>query len=159
VPGAAISRVGKFLRRAPPRSRSGTIRTRTIAQSADTVAAASLPAAAAAPTLRVKGVIFCLLTAADVSFINIFGVYLPSEADALKDWSGTGCEVRSVSVTNAVGTMLSPSVGILTFNGGADGTCYGQKVGPIWGTSIYVKEGTAWKWTFGINLRAAELGA
>ena len=99
------------------------------------------------------------LTAANVSFINIFGVYLPSKADALKDWSGTGCEVKSVSVTNAVGTMLSPTVGILTFNGAADGTCYGQKVGPIWGTSIYVKDGPAWKWTFGINLPAPEPSA
>ena len=99
------------------------------------------------------------LTAADISFINIFGIYLPNKADALKDWSGTGCEVKSVSVTNAIGTMLSPSVGILTFDGAADGTCYGQKVGPIWGTSIYVKDGPAWKWTFGINLPAPEPGA
>ena len=70
----------------------------------------------------------------------------------LKDWSGTGCEVKSVSVTDAAGTMLSPTVGILTFNGAADGTCYGQKVGPILGTSVYVRQGDAWKWTFGINL-------
>jgi hypothetical protein len=94
------------------------------------------------------------LTADDVSFINIFGTYLPTKADALKDWSGTGCEVKSVSVTNAVATMLSPTVGILTFDGAADGTCYGQKVGPIWGTSVYVKTGNTWKWTFGINLPA-----
>jgi hypothetical protein len=94
------------------------------------------------------------LTADDVSFINIFGTYLPTKADALKDWSGTGCEVKSVSVTNAAATMLSPTVGILTFDGAADGTCYGQKVGPIWGTSVYVKTGNTWKWTFGINLPA-----
>jgi len=94
------------------------------------------------------------MTAADISFINIFGTYLANKTDALKDWSGTGCDVKSVSVTNAVGTMLSPGVGILTFDGGADGTCYGQKVGPIWGTSVYVKHGSVWKWTFGINLPA-----
>jgi ketosteroid isomerase-like protein len=78
------------------------------------------------------------LTARDISFINIFGVYLASKADALKNWSGTGCEVKSVGVTDAAGTMLSPPVGILTFRATADGTCYGQKVGPIWGTSVYV---------------------
>jgi hypothetical protein len=50
--------------------------------------------------------------------------------------------------------MLSPTVGILTFKGVADGTCYGQKVGPIWGTSVYVKDGDAWKWAFGINVPA-----
>ncbi len=94
------------------------------------------------------------LTASDISFINIFGTYLPTKADAVKDWTGNGCNVKSVSVTNPVATMLSPTVGILTFNGGADGTCFGQEVGPIWGTSIYVKDGDAWKWTFGINLPA-----
>ena len=94
------------------------------------------------------------LTAKQISFINIFGTYFATKADALKDWTSEGCQVKSVSVTNAVGTMLSPTVGILTFNGGADGTCFGQKVGPVWGTSIYVKEGDGWKWTFGINLPA-----
>jgi hypothetical protein len=94
------------------------------------------------------------LTTKDISFINIFGTYFATKADALKDWTSPGCDVKSVSVTNAAATMLSPTVGILTFNGGADGTCFGQKVGPIWGTSIYVKEGDTWKWTFGINLPA-----
>jgi ketosteroid isomerase-like protein len=94
------------------------------------------------------------LTARDISFINIFGTCLATKADALKNWSGAGCDVKSVGVTDATGTMLSPTVGILRFKATADGTCYGQKVGPIWGTSIYVKEGGAWKWTFGINLPA-----
>ncbi len=94
------------------------------------------------------------LTTKDISFINIFGTYFATKADALKDWTSPGCDVKSVSVTDAAATMLSPTAGILTFKGGADGTCFGQKVGPIWGTSIYVKEGDAWKWTFGINLPA-----
>jgi ketosteroid isomerase-like protein len=94
------------------------------------------------------------LTAADISFINIIGTHLATKADALKHWGGAGCDVKSVSVTDAVGTMLSPTVGILTFKGAADGTCYGQKVGPIWGTSVYVKDGDTWKWTFGINVPA-----
>jgi ketosteroid isomerase-like protein len=99
------------------------------------------------------------LTARDISFINIFGMYLATKADALKNWSGAGCDVKSVGVTDAVGTMLSPTVGILTFKGTADGTCYGQKVGPIWGTSVYVKDGDQWKWNFGINLPAGREGA
>src|ERR1700674_122311 len=92
------------------------------------------------------------LTAKNISFINIFGTYLASKADALKNWSGAGCDVKSVSLTDAAATMLSPTVGILTFNATADGTCFGQKVGPVWGSSIYVKHGDAWKWTFGINV-------
>ena len=94
------------------------------------------------------------LVAEDISFINIFGIYLPNKAEALKNWSGAGCDVKSVGVTDAAATMLSPTVGILTFRATADGTCFGQKVGPIWGSSIYVKYGHAWKWTFGINVPA-----
>jgi hypothetical protein len=29
-----------------------------------------------------------------------------------------------------------------------------QKFGPVWGSSIHVKHGDAWKWTFVINLPA-----
>lgn len=93
-------------------------------------------------------------TASRISFINIFGTYFANKADALKDWSKPYCDVKSISITDAAGTMLSPTVGILTFKAAADGTCYGQKVGPIWGTSVYVKHGDVWKWTFGINLPA-----
>jgi hypothetical protein len=94
------------------------------------------------------------LTTKEISFINIFGTYFATKADALKDWTGPGCDVKSVSVTNAVATMLSPTAAILTLNGAADSTCFGQKVGPIWGTSVYVNDGDGWKWTFGINLPA-----
>ena len=93
--------------------------------------------------------------AKDTSFINIFGTYFPTKAEALKDWTGSGCDVKSVSVTNATSTMLSPTAGILMFTGTAVGTCYGQYIdSAIWGTSIYVKDGDAWKWTFGINVLA-----
>ncbi len=98
------------------------------------------------------------LTAPDISFINIFGVYLPNKTDALQDWSETYCEVKTISLTDAAGTMLSPTLGILTFKASADGTCFGQKVGPIWGSSVYVKHGDVWKWTFGINLPARREG-
>lgn len=99
------------------------------------------------------------LTAEDISFINIFGTYFATKADAIKDWTGPGCDVNSVSVTDGVGTILSPTVGILRFTGTADGTCFGQKVdSEIWGTSVYVKDGDTWKWAFGINLPARPEG-
>lgn len=99
------------------------------------------------------------LTAKDISFVNIFGTYFATKADVIKDWTGPGCDIKSVRVTDGVGTMLSPTVGILTHTGTADGTCFGQKVGSVWGTSVYVKEGDAWKWAFGINLPAHREGA
>jgi ketosteroid isomerase-like protein len=96
------------------------------------------------------------LMARDVSFVNIFGTYLGTKADAMKDWTGTGCQVKSVSVTDGFATALSPTVEMLTRKGTAEGTCGGQNVGgtAIWGVSIYIKEGDAWKFAFGMNLSA-----
>jgi hypothetical protein len=94
------------------------------------------------------------LTGRDISFIDDFGHYFATKADTIKDWTGPGCNVRSISLTDGEGTTLSPSVAIHTYTGSADGICFGQKVGSVLGTSVYVKEGSAWKWTFGINLPA-----
>jgi hypothetical protein len=96
------------------------------------------------------------LMAKDVSFVNIFGTYLATRADAMKDWTGTGCQVKSVSVSDGFVTTLSPTVEMLTRKGTAAGTCGGQEIGgtAIWGVSIYVKEGDAWKFAFGMNLSA-----
>jgi hypothetical protein len=96
------------------------------------------------------------LMAKDVSFVNIFGTALANRADAMKDWTGTGCQVKSVSVTDGFATALSPTVEMLTRKGTADGTCGGQNIGgtAIWGVSIYVKDGNAWKYAFGMNLAA-----
>jgi hypothetical protein len=93
------------------------------------------------------------LMAKDVSFVNIFGTYLATRADALKDWAGAGCEIKSVSVTNGFASALSPTVEMLTRKGTAEGTCGGQEIGGtvIWGVSIYVKDGDAWKFAFGMN--------
>ncbi|CAN5738007.1 hypothetical protein BH18ACI4_BH18ACI4_14080 [soil metagenome] len=94
------------------------------------------------------------LIATDVSFVNIFGTYLGTKAEALKDWTGNGCEIKRVSVSDGVATALSPTVEMLTRKGTADGTCGSQEVGgiPIWGVSIFVKDGNAWKFAFGMNL-------
>jgi ketosteroid isomerase-like protein len=94
------------------------------------------------------------LIAKDVSFVNIFGTYLGTKADAMKDWTGSGCQVKSVSVTDGFATALSPTVEMLTRKGTAEGTCGGQEIGgtDIWGVSIYVKDGDGWKFAFGMNL-------
>ena len=93
------------------------------------------------------------LMAIDVSFVNIFGTYFATRAEALKDWTGALCQVKSVSVTDGFATALSPTVEMLTRKGTADGTCGGQEIGGtvIWGVSIYVKDGDAWKFAFGMN--------
>lgn len=93
------------------------------------------------------------LTANDLSFQNIFGTHFANKAETLKDWTGPTCDVRRVSVTDGAGTLISPTVGILTSKGTAEGTCGGQKPAQIrvYGTSVYVKDGDAWKLAFCLN--------
>jgi hypothetical protein len=33
-----------------------------------------------------------------------------------------------------------------------------QKIGPVWGSAVYVKDGDAWKWSLGIKLPAGPNG-
>src|ERR1700730_16775933 len=47
------------------------------------------------------------LMAKEVSFVNIFGTYLATRADALKDWTGANCEIKSVNVTDGFASALS----------------------------------------------------
>ena len=92
------------------------------------------------------------LTANGLSFIDIFGNSFANRADTLKAWTGAICEIKSVSVTDGVAVALSPTVELLMHKGAADGTCYGQKVGAVHGTSVYVKDGDAWKLAFTMNM-------
>ena len=93
------------------------------------------------------------LTTRDLSFQNIFGTYFANKADTIKDWTSARCDIKSVSVTDGAGTLLSPTVGILSRTGTAEGTCDGQKITsvPVYGTSVYVKDGDSWKLAFSLN--------
>jgi len=93
------------------------------------------------------------LTAKDLSFQNIFGAFFANKADTIKDWTSKRCDIKSVSVTDGVGTLLTPAVGILNRKGTAGGTCDGQKLTSVtvYGTSVFVKDGDSWKLAFSLN--------
>ena len=93
------------------------------------------------------------LTTADLSFQNIFGMYFANKTDTIRDWTSARCDIKSVSVTDGTGTLLSSTVGLLSRTGTAEGTCDGQKLAsvPIYGTSVFVKDGDTWKLAFTLN--------
>lgn len=97
------------------------------------------------------------LTSGDLSFIDIFGNSYSNKPDIIKAWAGAICDVKSVGVTGAVATTLSPTVRLLMHTGTADGTCFGEKVPPVHGNSVYVKDGEAWKLAFTMNMPATDL--
>jgi len=93
------------------------------------------------------------LTTPDLSFQNIYGAYFANKADTLKNWTSAYCDIKSVNVTDGEGTLVSPAIGILNRTGTAEGSCNGQRLPPvpIYGTSVYVKDGDSWKLAFSLN--------
>ena len=91
------------------------------------------------------------MTTSNASFVDLFGNYTATQADTVKAWTGGQCDIKSTSVTDASGQMLSPTVGMISFKGAGEGTCGDMKIQPVWGTSFYVKEGDAWKMAFGFE--------
>ena len=89
-----------------------------------------------------------------IQFIDIFGNHIATRPETLKAWSGEGCDVKSFDIGGAKATMFAPDFGVLTMRATTDGKCFGQDVWPIWGTSLYVKRGNTWFWSFGINVLA-----
>jgi ketosteroid isomerase-like protein len=91
------------------------------------------------------------LTAKEICFVDIFGNVTSTKADTIKFWTEHKCDIKSVSLTDGTASSLSATVAILTLKGTVEGTCEGQKLPPIYGTSVYVKNGDAWKLAFTLN--------
>lgn len=90
------------------------------------------------------------MSTTNLSIVNPLGVWFSGRDAVVKEWTETmKCEgVNNVSLSQGSASALSPTVEILTLKGTADGTCDGQKNGPLYQTAIYVKEGDAWKLAF-----------
>lgn len=88
--------------------------------------------------------------ASTFAFVGPDGGYTGSKADAIKLWTETmKCEgITKTSVTDGFAAALSPTVEILFAKGSSDGKCDGMANGDLWQTSVYVKEGDAWKLAF-----------
>lgn len=88
--------------------------------------------------------------ASSFGLVNPLGMWVGSKDETVKTWTETmKCEgITNVKVEDGLATAVSPTVEILTLKGTADGTCDGQKNGPLYHTAVYVKEGDAWKMAF-----------
>jgi hypothetical protein len=86
------------------------------------------------------------------NFVNVnpIGGLISGKANAIKTWTETmKCEgMTKTSVSDGFASAISPTVEMFTLKGNADGTCDGQKNGDIYQSTVYVKEGEAWKLAF-----------
>lgn len=93
------------------------------------------------------------LTTKDILFVDLIGAWTSGQANVVKGWTDMKCEgITKVSVTDGFASAISPTVAILTHTGTADGTCYGQEFGAVYGNSVYLKDGDAWKLAFTMNM-------
>ena len=76
-----------------------------------------------------------------IQFIDIFGNHLSTRPEAVAVWSGRGCDVKGLELSEAKAKMLTPELGILTVRAATDGWCFGQDVRLTLATSIYVRHG------------------
>ncbi len=84
------------------------------------------------------------------TLVNPMGTVFTSKADAIKEWTETmKCDgITKTSVTDGYSVALSPTLELFHLKGNADGKCDGHPNGDIWQTTLYVKDGDAWKIAF-----------
>lgn len=98
------------------------------------------------------------MSAKSLAFIDPSGKWFGTRAEVLKEWEGAECkDIKNVSVKNGFAWALSPTVELLSFDATADGMCGGMKNGTMHGTSLYIKEGDAWKIAFAYLSPAANM--
>jgi ketosteroid isomerase-like protein len=84
-------------------------------------------------------------TMLDLIYIDARGSGRYKRDEAIKSWTDPSCSVKSYSLSNAQSRPLSANAALFTYKGTADGACGGKPVLPVWGTTLYMKEGGVWK--------------
>ena len=85
------------------------------------------------------------VTHKDLTFVDIFGKVTSGQAETIKMWVEGKCDVKAVDVTDAKASSLNATTAILTYKGHAEGTCDGQPLFDLWGTTVAVKDGDKWR--------------
>jgi hypothetical protein len=63
----------------------------------------------------------------------------------MKLWFGQVLDCPPSALSSFSGGSLGPDAGLLIYKGTADGKCDGTALTPLWGTTVFVKEGDAFK--------------
>jgi ketosteroid isomerase-like protein len=93
-----------------------------------------------------------LLVTDNVTYLQSNGQIFNGNDAVMKAWYGPQCEIKTVNVADPKVVSVLANVAVLTFKGGATGQCDGKPVSDVWGTSIYVKDGDAWKIAYNLEV-------
>lgn len=89
--------------------------------------------------------------AKDFAFLT--GQGRTDRAATIKAWAPDNkCEVKSYWLSDAKSVSLTPTVSLLTYKGGGDGTCEGMPIMTEWYAGVYMKDGETWRPAFGMGI-------
>lgn len=87
----------------------------------------------------------------DFVFLNGYGRM--DQAATIKAWATENkCEVKTYFISDAKSVSLTPTVSLMTFKGGGDGTCEGTPIMTEWAAGVYMKDGETWRLSFGTSI-------
>jgi ketosteroid isomerase-like protein len=92
----------------------------------------------------------------NATFVSASGQIANGNDAIMKAWFGPKCDVKTVNVSDPKAVSILGNVALLTFKGGATGQCDGNPIKTLWGSSIYVKDGDAWKLAYGFEVPEAK---
>jgi ketosteroid isomerase-like protein len=81
----------------------------------------------------------------DLVFVDLFGRMVVGKPEVIKEWTDPQCTINSVAVTDGKAVSLTKDAALLTYKGTAEGKCGDLPLAPLWGTTVAVKDGDAWK--------------
>lgn len=70
------------------------------------------------------------------------------KAATIKSWTDHTCDIKSYGLSQGKSVSVNPTTALLTFRGDAEGSCGDFKLRPLWGTTLFIKEGDAWHSVF-----------
>lgn len=76
--------------------------------------------------------------------VMVGGGGVSNKADAIKEITSTGCDVKSFTLSDWKLTMIDSNAVLLTYKAVTDGTCGGAAVPTMWASSVWVKRGARW---------------
>jgi len=87
----------------------------------------------------------------DYSFLAASGHM--DRAGTIKAWTTENkCDVKSIWLSDGKAVSISPTVSIMTFKGGGEGTCEGTAIMTEWYVGAYEKVGETWKPAYGMGI-------
>jgi hypothetical protein len=77
--------------------------------------------------------------------VMIGGAGTQNKADAIKDITSMGCDVKSYTLSDWKLSTIDADAALITYKGVVVGTCGGKAIPATWASSVWIKRGGRWQ--------------